>query len=637
MATSISSGTIYGTTNAFNIKVYASQQNISISNNTSEIDWYVNMQVMRSMSGVTLETEISINGQKFNSEQYFDSISSGSSYKIWRAGENIVTVPHNADGTKTINISVLYSFNYDGGYARYNTNWTLDPIPREAYITSAPNFNDEENPTINYSAPYSSNYTSLQACISFTGSKDDIPYRDIPKNGTSYTFNLTNAERRTLRKAFDNQEMTRSVRFYVRTIMDGKTYYSTLDRTLSLINYLPELSPTVIDTNALTVKLTGDNTKLIKFFSNAYFTTGATAKKEATIFEQTIVCGSQHVDNVSSGTITGIDSNIFYFRVRDSRGYAAEEYLLADTIAYTKPTCNIRSLSLSSNGELSFTISGNYFNSSFGAKDNSLEFECGYRKDGGNIVWMPFEATPTLNGNTYTLTHTLTGFDYSAQYSICFNITDKLSNAQSPFRVAGSISIFDWGKNDFRHNTDVYYTYGTTLHTENTYGSDVTIIDPCNEENRLTIGKGNYDAGIGSTDIWGNTVNINGKAYGENKVLWSGAYCMDASQTIPLSEPISSQPNGIVLVFSGYDNDSHVAQDSSINTFFVSKKQVELFSSVGHTFLLGINAEFGGMAAKYLYFEDTQISGHSGNTSAGTNSGITYNNGNYVLRYVIGV
>ena len=43
------------------------------------------------------------------------------------------------------------------------------------------------------------------------------------------------------------------------------------------------------------------------------------------------------------------------------------------------------------------------------------------------------------------------------------------------------------------------------------------------------------------------------------------------------------------------------------------------------------------MAAKYLYFTDTTITGHAGNTSSGTNSSISYNNKNYALRYVIGV
>lgn len=130
-------------------------------------------------------------------------------------------------------------------------------------------------------------------------------------------------------------------------------------------------------------------------------------------------------------------------------------------------------------------------------------------------------------------------------------------------------------------------------------------------------------------------ITINGMDYGVNQVLWSGAYYMNDSQTITLSKAISKQASGIILVFSYYD--SGAAKDHSFNTHFVSKKQVELFPNCGHTFMMGINAGFSSIGAKYLYFTDTTISGHSGNTTSGTNSGITFDNSKYVLRYVIGV
>ena len=130
-------------------------------------------------------------------------------------------------------------------------------------------------------------------------------------------------------------------------------------------------------------------------------------------------------------------------------------------------------------------------------------------------------------------------------------------------------------------------------------------------------------------------ITINGMDYGVNQVLWSGAYYMNDSQTITLSKAISKQTSGIILVFSYYD--SGAAKDHSFNTHFVSKKQVELFPNCGHTFMMGLNAGFSSIGAKYLYFTDTTISGHSGNTTSGTNSGITFNNSKYVLRYVIGV
>lgn len=132
-------------------------------------------------------------------------------------------------------------------------------------------------------------------------------------------------------------------------------------------------------------------------------------------------------------------------------------------------------------------------------------------------------------------------------------------------------------------------------------------------------------------------IKINGMRFGVNKILWSGVYYMNESQTVTLNESVSKQANGIVLVFSYYDSTNKVEKDHSFNTHFVSKKQIELFPGCGHTFFMGINAGFSSIGAKYLMFTDTTISGHVTNAGSGTNSGITFNNSNYVLRYVIGV
>jgi hypothetical protein len=53
--------------------------------------------------------------------------------------------------------------------------------------------------------------------------------------------------------------------------------------------------------------------------------------------------------------------------------------------------------------------------------------------------------------------------------------------------------------------------------------------------------------------------------------------------------------------------------------------------------MMNINAGFSGFGAKYLYIYDNRITGHETNTASGANSGVTFNNSQYVLRYVIGV
>lgn len=116
----------------------------------------------------------------------------------------------------------------------------------------------------------------------------------------------------------------------------------------------------------------------------------------------------------------------------------------------------------------------------------------------------------------------------------------------------------------------------------------------------------------------------------ENKVLWSGNEVMGANKVINLSEAISNQPSGVVLVFSIAGENHHYS------SHFVPKYVVQNHSNVGHIFTLFRNY-FSMVATKYLYIKDTAITGNAGNTSSGTASGITYDGNNWALRYVIGV
>jgi hypothetical protein len=134
-----------------------------------------------------------------------------------------------------------------------------------------------------------------------------------------------------------------------------------------------------------------------------------------------------------------------------------------------------------------------------------------------------------------------------------------------------------------------------------------------------------------------NNVVVNGRNICQNAILWSnsGVY-MNASQTATLSQPVSAQPTGIVLVFSPYAEGT--GQNWDWQRFFVSKAFVANRSAQGSVFLLS-NTYFDQFGAKYLYISDTNIRGHDNNQlgvkTAG--SGVKYQNSMYVMRYVIGV
>nr|DAV56319.1 MAG TPA: tail fiber protein [Caudoviricetes sp.] len=118
------------------------------------------------------------------------------------------------------------------------------------------------------------------------------------------------------------------------------------------------------------------------------------------------------------------------------------------------------------------------------------------------------------------------------------------------------------------------------------------------------------------------------------KVLWSGAHYMQATQFAELSETVDAQANGIVLVFSIYTEEEG-AQDSAFSSFFIPKKFVELKDGCGMCFNM-TSYDGGKRGHKYLYIKNGSIVGHANNNQDVTKGGVLYSNRSFVLRYVLG-
>ena len=404
----------------------------------------------------------------------------------------------------------------------------------------------------------------------------------------------------------------------------------------------PLFNPIVVDVNNTTVALTGDNTKLIKYFSNATATSGATGQQGAIITSEQVVNGGTVIKS-NTGTFNKVESPIFDFTATDSRGTTTKTQYTAKMVDYSKLTCNILVSTPSVAGNATVVIEGNYFNDSFGAVNNTLTVEY-MRYDGGG--WQRVEVEPSEYN--YRAEFTISGLDYQVLYTFKARATDKLMSIESAEVQSIGKPVYDWGQNDFHvsvaFNADkaINMLPDQSITGTTPEGDVISALVPCDSIGNTVLGYGSYTNETGATKIYGNEVDIiaangvsiNGKTFG-GKVLYQGASHMNGNQTANLSEAISDQINGIVLVFSLYRNGA--AENVSINSFFVSKKEVELLEGAPHFYFMGINAGFSILGAKYLYIYDTYIQGHEGNTSSSANSGITFNNSNYVLRYVLGV
>lgn len=440
-----------------------------INNNLSTVHWnlyLVSLGSGRINSSSQKAWSVTIDGTTYSGT---NTVGIGNNEtKLLASGAKMIW--HNADGTKTFSYSFSQSFvgitwsgTNLGTYSGSGTG-TLDTIPRAATITSAPNFTDSDNPTITYSNPAGKAVTALQACISWTGG-DDIPYQDIPPTGTSYTFNLTNAQRAKLRAAVTSGTSIQ-VKFYVTTWFGNTPQYSTLTRTFTINNAHPTItSITAKDVHATTLALTGDENTWIKGYSDIEYAVAASPRQDATITKYEVTIGNQ-TKYTASGYISEPTTDILYATVTDSRGNSTSGSINATRfIDYSPLTCVIRDVKFEAEGNLSFIISGNYYNGSFGAANNTLRVDYRVWAEGSAYPsWITVE--PTITNNGYSYSHTVTGLDYTQNYTIQARAFDSLIMGgiyTNEYKVAKVIPVFDWSDSDFNFNVPVNINGGLTV------------------------------------------------------------------------------------------------------------------------------------------------------------------------------
>lgn len=248
-------------------------------------------------------------------------------------------VYHDADGAKKITISATGSLSGSSlTSTTISKEVTLDTIPRAATLTSAPNFNDHGNPVIQYSNPAGNSATSLMACISLTGGKDDVAYRDVTKTGTSYTFNLTEAERNVLRKATSSS--SRKLYFYLRTRFGTTTYYSKKEVTFSVVedeNSKPSITMTAtLDNSSLPSEF---DDMCIQGKSRYDVSLSAEGKYSASIASLYAVADgvTYNLSSLKTNVLNRSGNVDIVGHVKDTRGFTNSTSKTISVIPYSKP------------------------------------------------------------------------------------------------------------------------------------------------------------------------------------------------------------------------------------------------------------------------------------------------------------
>lgn len=331
------------------------------------------------------------------------------------------TFTHNSSGAKTFTAYAEAGIYYVAVNCTGSGSWSLPSISRMATVTNAPNFNDEQNPTINYTNPAGTSVSSLQACISLNGSTADIAYRNITATGTSYTFELTTAERNVLRQA--TTDKTRTVYFVIKTVINGTTLTSNKAVTLSIVNASPTIGTvSYVDSNPTTVAVTGSNQLIIQNQSTLVLDIGSVQTlKYATISKVEYSINSYKVDITSSYTNLVIVGTINYSQnfnlsviVTDSRGFVTTKSVTVQMLAWKLPYATI-SLARQSNYYSATDMKVHAYYSSI-ANHNNVMIQYKYKKASESTYSSPV----TIANNTQVTA----SFDNQYDYDFQFIVTD---------------------------------------------------------------------------------------------------------------------------------------------------------------------------------------------------------------------
>jgi uncharacterized repeat protein (TIGR02543 family) len=251
-------------------------------------------------------------------------------------------------------------------------------------------------------------------------------------------------------------------------------------------------------------------------------------------------------------------------------------------------------------------------------------------------------------------------------YTISITVADSLGSTPVTVTLNGTLFVVDFinggdgiafgkpaelhGYADFnfstRHRKSMLLDNSAVIYGKSTDDVNQALLY-INASDTINVGYGSYRNSIGATTVYGNSVNltsrngvyVDGKRIAANQVLWSGSgWYMSDTQTCTLSSAISSQANGIILVWSEYNTTDGAAVNANFNTCFIPKHFVSVQAARGVGMVV-VSATFNFVASKYLYISDTSILGYSNNNAAAAEKtcGITTSPKNFVLRYIIGV
>ena len=339
-----------GSRNHHRYTLYVYENSIDVSNNKSSLsfnfilsslggayDWYY--------WGQQISYSININGKVYSG--YIPNYDGTSSVTL---NSGSLTIEHNSDGKKDINISFSVVDNanqsYTSGHASASGTMSLTTIPRASKANEfyTDNNDIEKGMAVYYTSYYSGFTNKLRISIPSVQVLETIDNYENEK-----WFELSDATINFLYSYMANSntiQLGAVIETYNGSTKIGES--EELVKTFYIRDANPTLgSVTYKDNNSTTTAITGNNQRIIRNHSNLVFTFGnATSKKGASISKYQVTIGGTTKERSSTGTIDFGKINLSsdtkaVVRAIDSRGNTDEKEITIIIDDYVQPSALI--------------------------------------------------------------------------------------------------------------------------------------------------------------------------------------------------------------------------------------------------------------------------------------------------------
>lgn len=368
--------------------------------------------------------------------------------------DKTVTITHNPDGTRTVNASFSTPTGISAGTITGSKSLTLPTIPRASEITvNDANIGSSTNIVINKASD------NFKTTIYYKANGQDDFTKIVDKTSNQvYGWTVP-----TSFYALIPSSKTITCQFYAETYNEDTLIgtSSTITATFTAIGDPIINNSSAVDTNATTIALTGDNTKMVRYASNVQVSVSASGQNSATI--STITVNGANVTlsgtDPKTGTIilNSVNSNTFTMIVTDSRGYTKTQTLTMDMVDYVPLTINATiKRNQPTDNKVNINFSGNYFNDTFGDENNTLSVQYRYKESTSSTWGNWTNLTATLSGNTYSGTEQISNINYQNIYNFEIRALDEINTKTiTGITISKGEPVYWWDDETFNVNGDI--------------------------------------------------------------------------------------------------------------------------------------------------------------------------------------